>query len=58
MIWLMTGSACICVDVCKMFQVYALVGSHVRLENKRLFDVCAICSLSNYVLVDVVYIGV
>jgi hypothetical protein len=27
-------------DVCKMFQLYTLVGSHLRLENKRLFDVC------------------
>jgi hypothetical protein len=27
-------------DVCKMFRLYALVGSHLRLENKRLFDVC------------------
>jgi hypothetical protein len=30
----------VCVDVCKMFWLYALVGSHLRLENKRLFDVC------------------
>jgi hypothetical protein len=29
----------------------------LQLENKRLFDVCG-CSLSNYILVDVVYIGV
>jgi hypothetical protein len=57
MIWLMTGSACICVDVCKMFRLYTLVGSHLRLENKRLFDVCG-CSLSTYVLVNVVCIGV
>jgi hypothetical protein len=40
MIWLMSGSACICVDVCKVFRLYALVGSRLRLENKRLFDVC------------------
>jgi hypothetical protein len=53
----MKGSGYICVDVCKMFRLYTLVGSHLRLENKRLFDVCG-CSLSNYVLVDVVYIGV
>jgi hypothetical protein len=30
------------------------VGLHLRLENKRLF-MGAICNLSNYVLVDVVY---
>jgi hypothetical protein len=28
------------VDVCKAFRLYALVGSRLRLENKRLFDVC------------------
>jgi hypothetical protein len=27
-------------DVCKMFRLCALVGSRLRLENKRLFDVC------------------
>jgi hypothetical protein len=57
MLWLMSGSACIYVDVCKVFRLYTLVGSHLRLESKRLL-ICAICSLSNYVLVDVVYIGV
>jgi hypothetical protein len=30
----------VCVDVRKMFWLYALVGSRLRLENKRLFDVC------------------
>jgi hypothetical protein len=45
------------VDVCNMFRLYTLVGSHLRIENKRLL-MCANCSLSNYVLVDVVYIGV
>jgi hypothetical protein len=57
MLWLMSGSACIYVDVCKMFQLYTLVGSHLWLESKMLL-MCAICSLSNYVLVNVVYIGV
>jgi hypothetical protein len=57
MLWLMSGSARIYVNVCNMFRLYTLVGSHLRLENKRLL-MCAICSLSNYVLVDVVYIGV
>jgi hypothetical protein len=57
MVWLMSGSACIYVDVCKMFWLYTLVGSHLRLESKWLL-MYAICSLSNYVLVDVVYIGV
>jgi hypothetical protein len=57
MLWLMSGSACIYVDVCKMFRLYTLVGSHLRLESKRLL-MCVIWSLSNYVLVDVVYIGV
>jgi hypothetical protein len=57
MLWLMLGSARIFVNVCNMFRLYTLVGSHLRLENKRLL-MCAICSLSNYVLVDVVYIGV
>jgi hypothetical protein len=57
MLWLMSGSACIYVDVYNMFRLYTLVGSHLRLENKRLL-MCAICRLSNYVLVDVVYIGV
>jgi hypothetical protein len=36
---------------------YILVGAHLRLENKKLL-MCAICSLSKYVLVDVVCIGV
>jgi hypothetical protein len=40
MLWLMSGSACIYVDVCKMFWLCALVGSRLQLENKRLFDVC------------------
>jgi hypothetical protein len=53
----MSGSACVYVDVCNMFRLYALVGSHLRIENKRLL-MCAICSLSNYVLVDVMYSGV
>jgi hypothetical protein len=53
----MSGNACICVDVCNMFRYYALVGSRLRLENKRLLR-CAICSMSNDVLVDVVYSGV
>jgi hypothetical protein len=57
MLWLMSGSTCIYVDVRNMFQLYTLVGSHLLLENKRLL-MCAICSLSNYVSVDVVYIGV
>jgi hypothetical protein len=57
MLWLMSGSARIYVNVCNMFWLYTLVGSHLRLEDKRLL-MCAICSLSNYVLVDVVYIGV
>jgi hypothetical protein len=57
MLWLMSCSACIYVDVCKVFRLYTLVGSHLRLESKRLL-MCAICSLSNYVLVYVVYIGV
>jgi hypothetical protein len=57
MLWLMSGSACIYVDVCNMFRIYTLVGSHLWLGNKRLL-MCAICSLSNYILVDVVYIGV
>jgi hypothetical protein len=57
MLWLMSGSACIYVDVRNMFRLYTLVGSHLLLENKMLL-MCAICSLSNYVLVDVVYIGV
>jgi hypothetical protein len=57
MLWLMSGSARIYVNVCNMFRLYMLVGSHLRLENKRLL-MCVICSLSNYVLVDVVYIGV
>jgi hypothetical protein len=57
MLWLMSGSACIYMDVCKVFRVYTLVGSQLLLECKRLL-MCAICSLSNYVLVDVVYIGV
>jgi hypothetical protein len=47
----------VCVDVCKTFQLYALVGSRLQLESKMLL-MCAICSLSDYVLVDVVYIGV
>jgi hypothetical protein len=45
------------VDVCKMFRLYTLVGSHLWLESKRSL-MCAMCSLSNYVLVDVVYIGI
>jgi hypothetical protein len=53
----MSDNACIYVDVCNMFWQYMLVGSHLRLKNKRLLR-CAICSLSNYVLVDVVYSGV
>jgi hypothetical protein len=53
----MSGNACIYVDVCNMFRYYALVGSGLRLENKRLL-MCVICSLSNYVLVDVMYSGV
>jgi hypothetical protein len=57
MLWLMIGSARICVDVCNMFRLYTLVGSHLRLENKMLL-MCAICSLSNYILVDVVHIVV
>ena len=57
MLWLMSGNACIYVDVCNMFRQYTLVGSHLRLKNKRLL-MCAICSLYNYILVDVVYIGV
>jgi hypothetical protein len=57
MLWLMLGSACIYVDVCNIFWLYTLVGSHLRLENKRLL-MCAICSLSNYILVDVMYSGV
>jgi hypothetical protein len=28
------------VDVCNMFWLYTLVGSRLRLENKRLIDVC------------------
>jgi hypothetical protein len=40
-----------------MFRLYTLVGSYLRLKNKRLL-MCAICSLYNYILVDVVYIGV
>jgi hypothetical protein len=55
MLWLMSGSACIYVDVCNMFWLYTLVGSHLRLENKRLL-MCAIYSLSNNVLVDVVHV--
>jgi hypothetical protein len=43
MLWLMSGSACIYVDVCNMFWLYTLVGSHLRLENKRLL-MCAIYS--------------
>jgi hypothetical protein len=54
---LMSDNACIYVDVCNMFRQYTLVGSHLRLKNKRLLR-CAICSLSNYVLVEVVYSGV
>jgi hypothetical protein len=57
MLWLMSGNACIYVDVCNMFRLYTLVGSHLRLRNKRLL-MCAICSLSNDVLVDVVYMDV
>ncbi|AQK69905.1 hypothetical protein ZEAMMB73_Zm00001d016007 [Zea mays] len=57
MLWLMSGNACIYVDVCKVFRLYMLVGSHLRLESKRLL-MCAICILSNCVLVDVVYICV
>jgi hypothetical protein len=57
MLWLMSGNACIYVDVCNMFRLYTLVGSHLRLKNKRLL-MCAICSLYNYILVDVVYVGV
>ena len=57
MLWWMSDNACIYVDVCKMFRQYTLVGSHLRLKNKRLL-MCAICSLYNYILVDVVYIGV
>jgi hypothetical protein len=34
-----------------MFRLYMLVGSHSRIENKRLL-MCANCSLSNYALVD------
>jgi hypothetical protein len=37
----MSGSACIYVDVCNMFWLYTLVGSHLRLENKRLL-MCAV----------------
>jgi hypothetical protein len=57
MLWLMSGNACIYVDVCNMFRLYTLVGSHLRLKNKRLL-MCAIFSLYNYILVDVVYIDV
>jgi hypothetical protein len=55
MLWLMSGSACIYVDVCKVFRLYTLVGLHLRLESKRLL-MCVICTLSNYVLVDVVHV--
>jgi hypothetical protein len=41
MLCLMSGSACIYVDVCNMFWLYTLVGSHLRLENKRLL-MCAV----------------
>jgi hypothetical protein len=34
----MSYSACIGVDVCKMFWLYALVGSQFRFENKMMFD--------------------
>jgi hypothetical protein len=42
-LWLMSDNACIYVDVCNMFRQYTLVGSHLRLKNKRLL-ICAICS--------------
>jgi hypothetical protein len=40
-----------------MFRLCALVGSRLRLGEQEVV-MCAICSLSNYDLVDVVYIGV
>jgi hypothetical protein len=35
----MSCRARIGVDVCKMFRLYALVGSHLWLENKMMLDV-------------------
>jgi hypothetical protein len=40
MLCLISASACIYADVCNMFRLYTLVGSHLRIREQEVVDVC------------------